>query len=97
MWARVSKRLVKSLKLYFYDTGLAAYLMGINSIDQIPTHPLRGMLFENMVVTEVMKFFFNNGQNSTGLTFYRDSNGNEVDLVIQQAADLIPLKIGIVQ
>ena len=89
----ISKRLVKSPKLYFYDTGLAAYLMGINSIDQIPTHPLRGMLFENMVVTEVMKFFFNNGQNGTGLTFYRDSNGNEVDLVIQQAADIVPLEI----
>ena len=92
-FSSISKRLVKSPKLYFYDVGLAAYLMGINSPDQISTHPLRGMLFENMIVTEVMKYFFNKGQNRPGLMFYRDSNGNEVDLVIQQAADVIPLEI----
>lgn len=88
----LSKRLVKSPKLFFYDTGLAAYLMGINSVEQIAVHPLRGMLFENLIVTEVMKYFLNNGRRP-GLMFYRDSNGNEVDLVIQRGTDVVPIEI----
>ncbi len=88
----LSKRLVKSPKLFFYDTGLAAYLMGINSVEQIAVHPLRGMLFENLIVTEVMKYFINNGRRP-GLMFYRDSNGNEVDLVIQRGTDVVPIEI----
>ncbi len=92
-FGNISKRLVKSPKLYFYDVGLAAYLMGINSVEQISTHPLRGMLMENMIVTEVMKHFFNKGQNRPGLMFYRDSNGNEVDLVVQRGADTVPIEI----
>ncbi len=88
----LSKRLVKSPKLFFYDTGLAAYLMGINSVEQIAVHPLRGMLFENLIVTEVMKYFLNNGRRP-GLMFYRDSNGNEVDLVIHRGTDVVPIEI----
>ena len=59
--ANISKRLIKSPKLYFYDVGLAAYLMGITRPEQIAQHPLRGMLFENLVVVEVMKHFLNRG------------------------------------
>lgn len=91
-FANISKRLVKTPKLYFYDVGLAAYLMGINSVEQIAVHPLRGMLFENLAVTEIMKHFFNRGRRP-GLTFYRDSNGNEVDIVIQNGAEYVPIEI----
>lgn len=91
-FGNISKRLVKSPKLYFYDVGLAAYLMGINSVEQIAVHPLRGMLFENLIITEVMKYFLNKGQRP-GLMFYRDSNGNEVDLLIQHGAEIVPIEI----
>ncbi len=88
----VSKRLIKSPKLYFYDVGLAAYLMGISSADQLASHPLRGMLFENLIVVEIMKFFLNRG-GQPDLLFYRDSNLCEVDVVIPQAQHYIPVEI----
>lgn len=78
----LGKRLVKSPKLYFYDTGLAAWLMGINNASQIDSHPLRGNLFENLVVTEFAKYFENQGERAR-LHFWRDSNGLEVDLVVE--------------
>ena len=84
--------MIKSPKVYFYDVGLAAYLMGIDSSSQILTHPLRGMLFENLIVNEVMKFFMHRGRHPN-LLFYRDSNGNEVDLVIPHGAGFIPIEI----
>ena len=79
--ANISKRLIKSPKLYFYDVGLAACLMGITDSTQLPTHPLRGMLYENLIVVEIMKYFQNRGVRPN-LHFYRDSNGNEVDVII---------------
>lgn len=91
-YGNISKRLVKSPKLYFYDTGLAAYLMGINSMSQLSVHPLRGMLFENLIVTEILKFFLNRRMRP-GLFFYRDSNGNEVDLIIPNGAGFVPVEI----
>jgi uncharacterized protein len=78
----LGKRLIKSPKLYFYDTGLAAWLMGINQPDQLATHPLRGHLFENLVITEFAKYFENQGERAR-LHFWRDSNGQEVDLVVE--------------
>ena len=77
--ANIRKRLVKSPKLYFYDVGLASYLLGIQSADQIATHPLRGQLFENAVVVEALKHRFNRGQRNN-LSFFRDSNQLECDL-----------------
>ncbi len=91
-FANISKRLIKSPKFYFYDTGLAAYLMGIRHIDQIQNHPLRGMLFENMVVVETLKYFLNRNRRPQ-MFFYRDSNGNEVDLVVPLAGRPIPIEI----
>jgi predicted AAA+ superfamily ATPase len=88
----ISKRLIKSPKLYFYDAGLAAYLLGVSSPSQLKTHPLRGMLFENMIVAEVLKFFVHRGRRS-GLLFFRDSNGNEADLVIPHGRHFVPLEI----
>jgi uncharacterized protein len=78
----LGKRLIKSPKLYFYDSGLAAWLMGINEPDQLAAHPLRGYLFENLVVTEFAKYFENQGERAR-LHFWRDSNGQEVDLVVE--------------
>ena len=80
--ANIRKRLIKSPKLYFYDVGLASYLIGIENADQIATHPLRGQLFENAVVSEVLKHRFNSGRRSN-LSFFRDSNGVECDLLYE--------------
>ena len=79
-FANISKRLVKSPKLYFCDTGLAAYLIGIENPGQVSTHPLRGALFENAVVAEALKHRFNRGQQAN-LNFFRDSKGLECDLL----------------
>lgn len=75
-----NKRIVKTPKLYFYDTGLACNLLGIKSAEQISTHFLRGGLFENMVINQFIKNGFNCGSNPD-LTFWRDSSGIEVDLI----------------
>jgi len=82
--ANIGKRLVKSPKLYFIDTGLAAHLIGIQSADQLTTHPLRGALFENMIVAEALKQRFNAGL-SDNLSFYRSLQGDEVDLLLEYA------------
>jgi len=75
------KRLTKTPKLFFYDTGLACYLLGIENERQLQTDRMRGHLFENMVVADMMKRRANAGREA-GLMFYRDSNGNEIDLLV---------------
>ena len=75
------KRLTKTPKLYFYDTGLACYLLGIENERQLQTDRMRGHLFENMVVADMMKRRANAGREA-GMMFYRDSNGNEIDLLV---------------
>ena len=77
--ANIRKRMVKSPKLYFFDVGLASYLLGIQNVDQIAIHPLRGQLFENAVVVEALKYRFNRGLRQN-LSFFRDSNGLECDV-----------------
>jgi uncharacterized protein len=86
------KRLVKRPKLYFYDTGLAAYLLSIGAPSHIASHPLQGSLFENLVVMEVLKYLCNHNH-SPQLYFYRDSDGNEVDLLIPVGERLLPVEI----
>lgn len=76
----IGKRLIKTPKLYFYDTGLAAWLLGIENESQLDVHPLRGQLFENLVITEVLKECLNSGKEPY-LFFYRDRPQNEVDLI----------------
>lgn len=88
----ISKRLVKSPKLYFYDVGLAAFLLGIENEKQISRDPLRGNLFENMVISESIKYRFNQGKRSN-FYFYRDSKGNEVDLLLISGSDILPIEI----
>lgn len=90
--ANISKRLIKSPKLYFFDVGLATHLLGIESVDQIATHPLRGFLFENMIVVEALKHRFNHGRRSN-LSFYRDSGGTEVDLFYGLAEKVVSIEI----
>ncbi len=87
-----NKRLIKAPKLYFYDVGLASWLLGIRDPDQIETHPLRGNLFETFVVAEWVKSFRNRGE-QTAFYFWRDSNGVEVDLLIEQGMRLMPVEI----
>ena len=86
------KRLVKSPKLYFYDTGLAARLLGIEDPVQLVTHPLRGALFENWVISELVKGRFNRGKTSP-LFFWRDHVGLEVDVLVESAGKLLPVEI----
>lgn len=87
-----NKRLVKSPKLYFHDTGLVASLLGLTSSDQLSIHYLRGELFENMVVSEFVKSGFSNGKD-TELYFWRDSNQNEVDLLLEDGPNLKAIEI----
>lgn len=88
----INKRLIKSPKLYFYDVGLASFLIGIENARQVATHPLRGSLFENMVVMEVIKYRLNSAA-TVNLNFFRDSAGNEVDLVVGRGQQMFPVEI----
>jgi predicted AAA+ superfamily ATPase len=86
------KRLVKAPKLYFCDVGLAAWLLGIRDATSLDTHAARGALFETYVVSELMKQRLNAGQ-PRDLYFWRDSAGNEVDVVIESAQGLQAIEI----
>ncbi len=87
----VSKRLVKSPKLYFHDVGLASWLLGIESVRQVRTHPLRGALFENAVVAEALKHGYNRGRRPQ-LSFFRDSRGLECDLLYPSEGRLLAIE-----
>lgn len=80
------KRLTKSPKLYFCDTGLACRLLGINSPEELSHDKMRGPIFENAVVMETTKYFLNNSIDASNLFFYRDSNQNEIDLIINHGS-----------
>ncbi len=93
--ANIRKRLTKSPKLYFYDAGLASYLVGIENARQVATHPLRGALFENVVVIEALKHRLNRGH-QPNLWFFRDSSGLECDLLLEtgEGTSAIEIKSG---
>lgn len=93
-FVNLGKRLVKTPKLYFCDTGLAASLIGITDERQLASHPLRGALFENLVVMEFVKHALHDGRR-VGLNFYRDSSGLEADLLVEQGH--APGKLGLVE
>ena len=86
------KRLVKSPKYYFTDVGLAAALLGIHDAGQAYHNPLRGSLYENLVLAEILKGACNQGLRPD-LYFYRDSHGSEVDLLIRESGRLLPVEI----
>ncbi len=84
-YTNTRKRLTKSAKIYFTDSGLAAYLLDIDSPQTMNRDKMRGHLFENMVIMNMLKNRFNRGDNG-GIYFYRDSNGNEVDLLVKEGS-----------
>lgn len=90
--ANISKRLIKTPKIYFWDVGLAAYLLGLEEIKHVTRDPLRGSLFENLVIAEVFKQYYHQGRRPQ-LCFYRDSSGNEVDLLLRQGQQLVLVEI----
>ena len=85
--ANIRKRLVKMPKLHFYDTGLLCWLLGIRMPEQLRTHPLRGSIFETWVVSEITKHRANRGE-ANGLSFYRDRNGAEADLIVEHPSGI---------
>jgi uncharacterized protein len=87
-----NKRVVKMSKIYFYDTGLACALLGIQHADQLAMHPATGSLFENFIITELLKIRFNNGK-SSNLFFWRDNSGNEIDVIVETPNGLFPIEI----
>lgn len=88
----IRKRLVKLPKIYFTDVGLAAFLLGIHTEEQAARDPLRGNLYENLVIADIAKGAFNRGIRPE-LYFCRDSHGNEVDLLIREKGRLTPVEI----
>ena len=91
-FTNTSKRLVKSPKLYFCDVGLACWLLGLRSADQVARDPLFGSLFENLVIMEALYSRFNQGE-SAEMYFFRDATGNEVDLLIPSGRKLRAVEI----
>ncbi len=85
--SNIGKRLIKSPKLYFTDVGLASYLLGNENAKHISTHPVRGHLFENMIVSELLKHRYNAGLDNN-LFFYRDNHQNEVDIIARRGSKL---------
>lgn len=82
----IRKRLVKRPKLHFYDSGVVCWLLGIRTVEQLRTHPLRGAIFESWVVSEIMKHRMNRGD-ASGLYFFRDRHGLESDVLIDDAGE----------
>jgi len=87
-----NKRLVKTPKLYFFDTGFATWLLGIREVDQLSIHAHRGALFENWVLTELVKARYNQGH-EPNLYFWRNHIGDEVDVILERGAKLVPVEI----
>lgn len=87
----LGKRLIKTPKLYFYDTGLACWLLGIKE-KEVSLHPLRGSLFEALIISEIIKWHLNHDEISD-IYFWRDSHGHEVDCIIKRGDQLIPIEI----
>lgn len=91
-YENTTKRLVKTPKFYFNDTGLACYLLDIETPKQLMRDKMRGAIFENMIVMEVLKHRYNQGKEG-GVFFYRDSNQNEVDILIKEAGEFIAIEV----
>ncbi len=86
------KRIIKSAKIYFVDTGLLSYILDISKPEMLARDPLIGNIFENLVIMEVVKTRMNKGL-SPNIYFFRDSNGLEIDLLYKQGAKLTPIEI----
>ncbi|MFN6342047.1 MAG: ATP-binding protein [Bacteroidota bacterium] len=91
-YKNLGKRLTQMPKLYFYDTGLCCSLLELENESHVNTHPLRGALFENLIILELLKARYNNGQRGN-LFYWRDRTGNEIDVLIDQSSQVIPVEI----
>lgn len=87
-----SKRLIKAPKLYLLDTGLLCWLLGIREVMQLATHPLRGAVFETFVAAELVKTLANRGEPPAHY-YWRDSTGNEVDVIAEVGTKVMPIEI----
>lgn len=87
-----SKRLIKSPKLFFYDTGLVCSLLGLRRADLVESFYMRGNLFENLIVSEVLKHYYHRGQQAP-CYYWQDKTGREVDLLIETDTGLLPLEV----
>jgi predicted AAA+ superfamily ATPase len=88
----LNKRITKSPKLYFYDTGLLCYLLSIETEASLKKHPAYGAIYENWVMTEIRKNRYNQAQEA-GMYFFRDSAGNEVDLILEKNETIFAIEI----
>jgi predicted AAA+ superfamily ATPase len=89
----LNKRLLKTPKLYFLDTGLACFLLGWNTPEQLTYGAMWGHMFESFVIDEILKSYYNDGISNPPLYFYRDKEKNEIDLVIEEGETLYPVEI----
>lgn len=89
--ANFRKRIVKAPKLFLTDTGLACFLLGIRSPEDLRTHPLRGAIFETLVATEIMKVFINAGE-PPQLAFFRDRTGHEIDFIVEVGRRVVAIE-----
>lgn len=87
-----NKRITKAPKLYFYDTGLACSLLRLTSVDALDGYFRKGALFENLIVSEVCKMYYNRGEKPP-IYYWRDHKGHEIDLLVDQGSQLIPIEI----
>ena len=87
-----SKRLIKTPKLYFLDTGLLCFLLRVGSADELHHHAARGAIFESFVISELYKNYYNQGE-QPGLYFWRDTSRHEVDVLIDLGAKRVPVEI----
>jgi predicted AAA+ superfamily ATPase len=88
----IGKRLIKTPKVYFLDTGLLCFLLGVETAAHLAAHPLRGAVFENFIVAELLKKRYNDGLLSN-IMFFRDRAGNEVDAIVEEGRTLLPIEI----
>lgn len=89
----ITKRSIKTPKLYFLDTGLAAYLTHWNTSDVLKSGAMAGAFFESFVISEIIKSYYNKGIIDPPLYFYRDKDMNEIDLLIEDGGSLYPLEM----
>ena len=89
----ITNRTVKTPKVYFLDTGLVCYLVGWSSPQVAMNGAMSGALFENFVISEIIKSYYNSGHDSQNLYFYRDKDQKEIDLVIEKDGVLYPIEI----
>ncbi len=86
------KRLIKNPKIYFYDTGLVCYLLGLKNIDNLNTHYLKGNIFETFIISELVKYNYNRGE-SYNFYYWRDNHRKEIDLLLEEGLTLKSIEI----